>query len=281
MTIDEQTTLWNNVVGDAWVKHVEHFDATLEPFGGAVIQRLGPNPGDRVLDVGCGVGTTTLGLASIVAPGEVVGVDLSGRMLDEARRRAAASDLANLRFIEADVQTAELGEASFDLAFSRCGVMFFPDPVAAFSSIARAIKPDGHLGFVCFASPTANPFIVAPVMAAAAVLDLPPPPGPGEPSPFSLAEPDRTSDLLEAAGLTDVEIAPGPNEGLLYGASDLEQLAERVLEQNPGTAGRLAAVEPQLRSAAIDAAAEVLAGHRKGDIVRMGASTWIVTARRR
>lgn len=280
MANEAQRALWNDVVGDAWVRHVEYFDATLAPFGDAVIRRLDPAPGDRVLDIGCGVGTTTFDLAALVPPGEVVGVDLSARMLGEARRRAAASELTNLRFIEADVQTADLGEDSFDLAFSRCGVMFYPDPVAAFSNIARALIPGGHLGFVCFASPMANPFIVAPVMASAAVLELPPPPGPGDPSPFSLAEPDQTTALLESAGLTDVEIEPGPDEAVLYGATDIGSLAERVLEQNPGTAGRLAAVDPSLRSAAIRAAAEVLAEHREDDVVRMGAGTWIVTARR-
>ena len=107
-----------------------------------------------------------------------------------------------------------------------------------------------------------------------------PPPGPGEPSPFSLAEPDQTTALLESAGLTDVEIEPGPDEAVLYGATDIGSLAERVLEQNPGTAGRLAAVDPSVRAAAIRAAAEVLAEHREDDVVRMGAGTWIVTARR-
>ena len=280
MTEDAQATLWNDVVGDAWVRHVGSFDATLAPFGDAVIQRLHPDPGDRVLDVGCGAGTTTLGLAATVAPGEVVGVDLSARMLGEARRRVDAGNVANIRLVEADVQTTDLGDGDFDLAFSRCGVMFFPDPVAAFSNIAKAIKPGGRMGFVCFMSAMENPFIMVPVLASAAHLDLPPPPQPGDPSPFSLAEPDQTTALLESAGLTDVEIEPGPDEAVLYGATDIGPLAERVLEQNPGTAGRLAAVDPSVRAAAIRAAAEVLAEHREDDVVRMGAGTWIVTARR-
>lgn len=281
MTEDAQATLWNDVVGDAWVRHVGSFDATLAPFGDAVIQRLHPDPGDRVLDVGCGAGTTTLGLAATVAPGEVVGVDLSARMLGEARRRVDAGNVANIRLVEADVQTTDLGDGDFDLAFSRCGVMFFPDPVAAFSNIAKAIKPGGRMGFVCFMSAMENPFIMVPVLASAAHLDLPPPPQPGDPSPFSLADPDQTWALLETSGFSDVEIEPGPDEGVLYGASDLERLAEGLLEQNPATGALMANAEQSTRSAAIHAAAEAIGEHCEDDVVRMGAGSWIVTTRRR
>lgn len=280
MSGESQTALWNDVVGDAWVRHVEAYDATLAPFGDAVIQRLNPGPGDRVLDIGCGVGTTTLELAALVDPGEVVGVDLSARMLDGARRRVAAGNVANVALVEADVQTADLGDGDFDLAFSRCGVMFFPDPTAAFSNIAKAIKPGGRMGFVCFMSPMENPFIMVPVLSSAAHLELPPPPQPGDPSPFSLADPDQTRALLEASGFSDVEIEPGPDEGVLHGASDLERLAEGLLEQNPATGALMANAEQSTRSAAIQAAAEAIAEHRDGDVVRMAAGTWIVTANR-
>lgn len=279
MTEDDQATLWNNVVGDAWVRHVDAFDATLAPFGEAVIRRLDLGEGDRVLDVGCGAGTTTIGLAALVAPGEVVGVDISTRMLDEARRRATARHVTNVRLIEADVQSADLGSGVFDVAFSRFGVMFFPDPTAAFSNLASSLAPGGRLGFVCFASPMANPFIVVPVLASAPHLDLAPPSDPHAPGPFSLADSDRTATLLEAAGFSDVEIEPGPDEAVLHGADDLEGLAERLLEQNPATAARLTVVDGAFRTAAFHAAAEALGEHRDGDVVRLGAGTWIVTAR--
>jgi SAM-dependent methyltransferase len=127
MTEDAQATLWNDVVGDAWVRHVEYFDATLASFGDAVIQRLDPAPGDRVLDIGCGVGTTTFDLAALVPPGEVVGVDLSARMLGEARPQGrcqrASPTFASLRPTSKPPTSAR---TDFDLAFSRCGVMFFP-----------------------------------------------------------------------------------------------------------------------------------------------------------
>lgn len=277
MANDEQSAVWNDVVGDAWVKHVEAFDATLAPFGSALVGCLGLAEGDRVLDVGCGVGSTVLDLAARVAPGEVVGVDISSRMLDEARRRVAAAGLTNVRLIDADVQSADLGNGVFDVAFSRFGVMFFSDPQAAFSNIASSLTAGGRLGFVCFGSPANNPFLTVPILAASGLLGVSPP-GPGEPSPFSLADAERIFALLTAAGFADVRIEPGPATAELHGASTIDVLAERLLEQNPTTGVRMAVVDASTRLAAIHAAAQALEEHRNGDVVRLGAATWLVTA---
>ncbi|MCL3818666.1 class I SAM-dependent methyltransferase [Aeromicrobium wangtongii] len=277
---DEQAELWNHAVGDAWVRHVDQFDATLAPFGQAAVDVLAPADGERILDIGCGVGTTTLQLSTMVGGGEVVGVDISAPMLTEARRRADARGLRNVHLFEADAQTADLGDSTFDAVFSRFGVMFFTDPPAAFAHLAAALVPGGRLSFVCFAAPGANPFILLPVMAAAAHLDLSPP-SPDGPGPFSLADPDRTVTLLREAGFDDVVSAPGPDEAILHGADDLDALAERVLEQNPATGTRLAVVEPSVRAAAVQATAQALAPHRTGDRIRLGAGSWIVSATRR
>lgn len=278
MPNDEQAALWNDSVGDAWVRHADHYDATLGPFGREVMDRLELRPGDRVLDVGCGAGHTTLELASRVAPGEVLGVDLSVAMVDEAVRRAAAGGVANVHLLEADVQSLPLAVDAYDVAFSRFGVMFFSEPLVAFSHLAAAMVPGGRLGFSCFQGPAVNPFIVVPVLAAASHLDLAPMPDPGAPGPFSLADPDHTAALLGAAGLEGVTIEPGPDEAVLGGADDLEALATRVLEQNPATGPPLARAASGVRRAAVAAAARALGEHRQGDDVRMGAGTWIVLA---
>jgi SAM-dependent methyltransferase len=279
MTNDDQAELWNEVVGEAWVDHATSYDASLEPFGRAAMDRLELASGERVLDVGCGTGATTLALAERVAPGSVVGVDLSARMLGAARARAAGAGVDSVVFREVDAQTGDLGKAEFDVAFSRMGVMFFADPVAAFANVAGAMRPGGRLGFVCFQDVSANEGIVLPVLAVADILALPAFGGPDDPSPFSLADADRTSGILRSAGFIDVSIVPGPDAFAFTGADDLPAIAERMLVQNPLTSPRLAAADEATRAAALDAVVQVLEPHRDGDALRLGAGSWVVTAR--
>lgn len=276
---DEQSTLWNEVVGDAWVEHADHFDRTLQPFGDAALQRLELQPGDRVLDIGCGTGATTVQIGSLVEPTKVVGVDVSSPMLAAARRRASAAGCANVEFRELDVQHSLLGVGEFDAAFSRFGVMFFTDPVRAFRRINESLVDGGRVGFVCFQSPPQNPFIVVPVMIAAALLGLGGPPSPTEPGPFSFADPDVVTGILHAAGFVDLAIEPGPTQADLGNATDLTQLATRLVEQNPGVAPTFVAATPERRAIIVDAVAEALRSHVVDGNVTMGAATWVVTAR--
>lgn len=269
---------WNGAVGDAWARHVDLFDRTLAPFGQAAMEQLRIRPGERVLDVGCGAGTTTMELAASAAPGEAVGVDFSAPMIHEANRRAEARGIANVRFVEADVQQADLPN-TFDAAFSRLGVMFFADPVAAFASIRSRLVPGGRLAFVCFQGPAANPFIVVPLLAAAESLELPPLPGPDGTGPFSLADPDRTTAILHSAGFTGVTVEAGPDEAVYdVATTEMHDLALSMLEQNPMTAERLHTVDADQRSAAVQAVVDTLSPHRVDDEVRLAAGTWIVSA---
>jgi SAM-dependent methyltransferase len=274
-----QVDAWNGESGRAWVEHVDHFDSMLAPFGDAVISRLELRAGDRVVDLGCGVGATTLSMASIVAPATVVGVDISVPMLEAGRVRARVTGCSNVEFRHHDIQDTPLGSASFEVAFSRFGVMFFPEPERAFAHVRDALVSGGRLGFVCFQGPFDNPMILQPVMAAAAHVEMLPPPGPTEPSPFSLADPDRVHSLLQRAGFGDIVIEPGPASADLGPADDLEGTARRALEQNPGIAPGLAAASPANRQAALDAASEAMSRHVVEGRVVMAAATWIVSAR--
>jgi SAM-dependent methyltransferase len=280
-TNDEQAKIWNESAGDAWVTHADHFDATLSPFGEAVIDRLAPAAGHRLIDIGCGTGATTIRLASLVAPGTVTGVDLSVAMLAAARSRAAVAGVDNAGFVECDVQSDDIPSGPFDLAFSRFGVMFFSDPVAAFSRIADRLVEAGRLGFVCFQSPIDNPFIAVPVMTAAAHLAVGGPPVPDGPSPFSLADPNRTRFLLADAGFDDIQVTPGPDRAVLGTDDDLEEIARRAIEQNPMTAAPFATAAPDRKAATLDAVVAALRPHCSGGLVALGAATWIVTATRR
>lgn len=275
----DQARVWNESAGAAWVAHADHFDATLAPFGEAAIEALALGPDDRVVDIGCGTGATTLRLSAQVAPSDVVGVDISATMLGLARQRAAAAGTTNVRFVNADVQVDPIEGAPFDAAFSRFGVMFFSDPAVAFARIAEALVAGGRLSFVCYGTGAANPFITAPVGAAMQALGLQPPP-PGSPTPFSLADCDATTALLTGAGFTDVGIEPGPDEAVVGTDDDMVGLARMVVAQNPTTSAALDAADENTSSAVLDAVLAVLAPHRHDGLVRMPASSWIVTARR-
>lgn len=278
MAESAQAKIWNASVGETWVEHADHFDATLAPFGEAVIERLHLRSGDRVVDLGCGTGETTVRLATLVAPATVTGLDISAPMLAAARARAATAGVSNTTFTQCDVEAAPFGDGLFDVAFSRCGVMFFVDPEQAFTHVRRSLVEGGRLAFVCFQPMAANPFIVVPIMAAAPHLHLPPPAGPTDPGPFSLADPERTTAILTAAGFGQVVIEAGPSEAVLGDAEDLDALAQRVLEQNPGAGPALANATPAERQAAIAASAEALEPHCTAGKVTLAASTWIVTA---
>ncbi len=277
MTNEEQSQIWNNNVGEAWVTHASLYDEMLGPTGQVAMDRLAVQPGDRVLDLGCGTGATTIELARRSHPGEAVGVDLSATMLGAARARAEAAGELSATFRVADVQTADLGHRTFDKAYSRMGVMFFADPVAAFSNVAAALRPAGGLTFACFQAAAANPSILLPVIAAAPSLRLSPP-DPTAPGPFSLADPADTARLLEAAGFGDVEVEPGPDHMLFSGGDDLVSLARSLLMQNPYSNPAFTAADQATQRAAIDAVATALAPHREGNKLRVGAATWIVSA---
>jgi len=157
----------------AWAEVRELLELQLAPLGRRALQALAPNPGESVLDIGCGGGETTLELARAVAPdGTVVGIDLSAAVLAFAKR--AANGCERVRFVHADAQMFPFEPASFDAAFSRFGVMFFTDATAAFSNIRRSPKPNGRLAFVCWRALEENPLDNLPLRAAS--IHLPPQP---------------------------------------------------------------------------------------------------------
>ncbi|HEY3888018.1 MAG TPA: methyltransferase domain-containing protein, partial [Caulobacteraceae bacterium] len=229
----DQVAYWNAGAGETWTAMQDKLDGQIQPLGEAAIEALGLKAGERVVDIGCGCGQTTVALASQVgAAGAVLGVDISRPMLVAARRRLAAQGLAQAGVIEADAQTHPFAAAAFDAVFSRFGVMFFEDPTAAFGNILKGLKPGGRLGFVCWRTFAENPWMSVPLAAAQPLLPEPasPPTDPLAPGPFAFADPDRLQAILSAAGFADISVTAQDKP---IGAPTLDAAIETALKVGP------------------------------------------------
>jgi len=234
---------------------------------------LAPHRGEHVLDIGCGGGDTALDLARLVAPdGTVVGVDLSAAVLAFARRAAEGSE--RVRFVQADAQTFPFEPASFDAGFSRFGVMFFADPIAAFSNIRRSLRPNGRLAFVCWRALEQNPLDIVPLRAASPHLPPQPASDPNAPGPFAFAHSDRVRDILQSAGFEQIEITAHDEQ---VGSADLDTMM--AICSRVGALGKILRENPELRATTLPAVRSALAAYDGPDGVRLNAATWIVTAR--
>jgi len=206
---DDQAEFWSQLA-PTWVELEDRLESVSGPPGLMAIDRLNLTGGQRVIDLGCGTGQTTVELATRVAPdGEVLGVDLADEMLARGRERASRLGVRNVDFLRADVQVHDFGHSRFDAAYSRFGVMFFTDPVAAFANVHQALRPGGLLSFVSWQGVFDNEWMLIPGAAVASVTGSPPPmPEPGEPGPFSLADPERIQTVLKGGGFHHIEVTP-------------------------------------------------------------------------
>jgi SAM-dependent methyltransferase len=277
----EQKSYWNEQAGPIWVSQQERLDRQIGPHGERAIARLAPAPGERVLDLGCGCGDSALALARRVAPGgSVLGLDLSEPMLARARERAAAAGLANVAFRVADVQSARLDAGSFDAAFSRFGVMFFADPVAAFRNVRSALRPGGRLVFACWRPVKENPWVLVPMAAAAPLLTLPPPPPEGAPGPFAFGDAERVRGILAAAGFEGIAFEPA-DVPMTPGGGDLDEAADTFLHVGPlASVLREANAGEALREQVRGAVRKAFEPHLRGGRVELGSAIWLVQARR-
>jgi len=201
----EQKAAWD-AISVGW----EAIEEVFERGGATATQRLlelgGVRPGHRVLDIATGRGEPALTAARVVGPGgRVVGTDISPGMLAGARRRATEAGLANVELVACDLEEAVLPAHSFDVALSRCGLMFAVDHVAAFRSIARLLIPGGVLAAAVWGPPADVPFLSTGYAVLAERLQLPEPP-PGTPGPFSMSDPGRLASSLAEAGFCDISV---------------------------------------------------------------------------
>ena len=275
-----QIEYWNGPAGEKWAKGAASQDAMLEPLGMAAMDVGRIQPGDTVLDVGCGSGGATLEIARRVGSGgRVLGVDVSTPMLDVARARLDV--LGNDRggggvtFENKDVATYPFEAGMFDIVFSRFGVMFFVDPVVAFSNIRTGLKSGGRLAFVCWQALNKNPRMELPVTIALKYVPAPPPKGPETPGPLAFADPDRVRRILSAAGFDDILIEPF--ETVLHLGEDIPGAVQKLM--GSGQAGRLIGPAPDaVKTKIAKDIANSITGYQTDDGVKMRGAVWVVTA---
>ncbi|WP_437938074.1 class I SAM-dependent methyltransferase [Sorangium sp. So ce341] len=274
----DQIQYWNEVAGPKWVALHDVISAQIRPLGALAMDRAGIAAGERVLDVGCGIGDTTLELGRRVGPwGAVVGVDVSAPMLERARAAAQAAGAANVAFENADAQTAAL-PGPFDVLYSRFGVMFFADPAAAFANLRKALRRGARLAFVCWRSLKENPWLSVPTVTVGRHLPLPQP-DPHAPGPFALADAARVGDVLSRAGFVRAHCEPIDQELSVAGGRSLDETVDFLLKMGPASAAlREANAAPELVERVRADLREAIAPHAGPEGVRMGSAVWVVTA---
>lgn len=271
-----QIEYWNGRAGQKWVRDADRMDVMLAPFADAIISKIGPTPGQSVIDVGCGAGALSLNVAASSVNVSVFGVDVSEPLVAVARARAGAVG-ANAEFVVADAATWRPENAA-DFIISRFGIMFFADPVAAFANMRQMLKPEGRMSFACWRALSENDWAMTPLRAALPLLpEAPMPPPPGTPGPFAFAEQDYVQKILADSGWSDIRITPW-NGDLTLPGTDAAETADFMLDMGP-LARAIAdqAIELGPIRAAVEERLKELAS--PDGRIHLKAAAWIVEAR--
>jgi SAM-dependent methyltransferase len=256
------------------LRWADHYDAELRAHDQRLRAAMVIDPADHILDIGCGSGQTTRDAARAAALGKTLGVDISEEMLERARSRSAEEGISNVAFERGDAQIYPFAPASFDRIISRFGTMFFADPVAAFTHVARAARPGARLVMLVWQGEERNEWATAIRQA----LDGGGASAPGSgPNPFSMADPDLVRSVLGASGFVEVAVTD-VHEPVYYGP-DTRAALDLVLDmkRHRDLLARMDAASAQRKLARLR---EMLAAHETASGVLFGSRSWLVTARR-
>jgi len=270
----DQAALWNGSAGRAWVEAQASLDQMFRPFEDLLVGAASSGSEGRVLDVGCGTGSTTLAAARLFgATGRCIGIDISEPMIAAARARAERENLP-ASFIHANAQIHAFEPASFDTIISRFGVMFFDDAVQAFANLRRAARSDAELRFAAWRSAAENPFMTTAERAAAPHLPSLPARRPNAPGQFAFADRRRVCTILEESGWSEIDIQPIdvactlPEKELVPYLTRLGPVGLALQTEDDGTRNRV-----------IDTVRAAFEPYVHGAEVRFSAACWMVRAR--
>ena len=270
---EDQAAIWNGTAGEAWVEMQAVLDRLFAPIEALIVEAVMAKEAREILDVGCGTGATALAVQRALGQsGRVTGVDISEPMLALARTRAAAQH-CSARFLLADPEAGLPDAAAFDMIVSRFGVMFFSDPVRAFTNLRRAARPGASMCLVAWRSAAQNPFMTAAERAAAPFLPALPARDPEAPGQFAFGDEGRVRRIVEDSGWTWIGIRP----------VDIAcTLAEGELSRYLARMGPVGRVLPQLdaatRTRILKAMREAFEPYVEGTVARFAAACWIIEA---
>jgi SAM-dependent methyltransferase len=272
----DQVAFWNGPAGQRWTDRQQAQDTMLAPVSDILIDRAAAGAGERIVDVGCGCGATSIALAERVGPtGHVLGIDISAPMLGRARQIAQKG--LPVDFILGDATVYPFVTGSFDLLVSRFGVMFFAEPVVSFANLRRALRPSGRLAFACWREPRENPWMMTSLQAVYQHVPKLPRPGPEDPGPFAFASEQRVTGILRDAGFSGIAMEPCHLSLDVATGRGLDAAVEAALEIGP--AARALEGQPgDVITAATHSIRDALAPFVRGQSVPLPASIWIVTA---
>ena len=266
---------WAGSLGKMWADKVQAHDRLLGPIGETGIAALGDISGKRILDIGCGAGSTSVAMAR--AGATVIGVDISEDLLAEARARDT-NDLC--AFLLCDAATTDFDEP-FDLIYSRFGMMFFDDPVAGWANLRRQLVSGGKAVFVCWREALHNEWAILPLQAVSSVLgEAQTKPSPsGVPGPFAWAEEHVFTEILELSGWSvearHVDGTLAMNE--VSASNPVDDAVQLAMKVGP-LGSRLKGLEPDVRQAVCDALADTLRGKLQDGVIRFSTAGWLITA---
>jgi SAM-dependent methyltransferase len=272
----DQIAYWNGPGGQHWTDRQQAQDTLLAPISALLLDRAKARPSDRIVDVGCGCGATSIAFAQTAGPtGHVLGIDISAPMLARARQIAPAG--LPVDFVLADATVYPFEPASIDLLVSRFGVMFFAEPALSFANMHGALRPSGRLAFACWREPRENPWLMTPLRAVYDHVPKLPQLGPEDPGPFAFASEARVNRILREAGFSGIAMEPCDLSLDVAGGRGQDAAVEAALEIGPA-ARALDGQPTDVIAAATVSIREALKPFARGQAVPLPASVWIVTA---
>jgi len=281
MSNEEQQAYWDGEGGKRWARDDAIMARMLEPVTRDLLNHAAIAGSRRALDIGCGGGSQTLLLAERLGNGaSVLGMDISGPMLEVAQGKIKTRDdgLASVAFELSDASQHRFEPDSFDLLFSRFGVMFFDNPEAAFTNIRTGARDAAHLAFCCWQSVGDNPWVSLAMQAALQHVPPPEAPAPHAPGPFAFADSDRLKNILESAGFNSIDIQSYNSEFIFSRADTLAQSVRDLAAIGP-VSGLLAEQGAEVRETVYAALEDVLAPYYQVGALSLPVAIWFVTGR--